>query len=44
MDDAGEVDIYKIDQLEIMLLANAAWQAITPETVTNCWSHTGIQP
>ena len=42
MDEAGESDIYKINLLEIMLMVRQAWDAVTPEMITNCWKHTGI--
>jgi hypothetical protein len=42
MDDAGESDIYKIDLLEVMLMAQAAWAAVSADTIRNCWNHTGI--
>ena len=42
MDDAGESDIYKINLLEVMLMARQAWDVISPETIRNCWRHTGI--
>lgn len=44
LDEAGETDIYKIDLLESMLMADMALKAVTPETIKNCWNHTGIQP
>jgi hypothetical protein len=43
LDELGERDIYKINLLEGILMARDAWDAITPETITNCWDHTGIQ-
>jgi hypothetical protein len=43
LDDAGERDIYKINLLEAMLMTKEAWDSITPQTITNCWNHTGIQ-
>jgi hypothetical protein len=39
MDEAGESDIYL---LKIMLMVRQAWDAVTSETITNCWKHTGI--
>lgn len=33
LDEAGETDIYKIDLLESMLMADMAWKAVTPETI-----------
>lgn len=43
LDEAGEEDIYKINLLEAMLMSKAAWNAISQETIENCWKHTGIQ-
>jgi len=43
LDEAGADDIYKINLLEVMLLAKAAWDAVSVETITNCWNHSGIQ-
>ncbi|KAI6024684.1 hypothetical protein BKA83DRAFT_99321, partial [Pisolithus microcarpus] len=44
LDDAGEVNIYKIDLLEAMTMAKGAWFMVTRETIKNCWNHTRIQP
>jgi hypothetical protein len=41
MDDTGESDIYKIDLLEVMLMAQAAWAAMSADTIQNCWNHMG---
>jgi hypothetical protein len=27
-----------------MIMADAAWNAVTPETIQHCWNHTKIQP
>jgi hypothetical protein len=43
LDDAGERDIYKINLVEAMFMAKDAWNAISSETIKNCWEHTGIQ-
>ncbi|CCO27126.1 Tigger transposable element-derived protein 6 OS=Homo sapiens GN=TIGD6 PE=2 SV=2 [Rhizoctonia solani AG-1 IB] len=43
-DDAGIANIYKINQLEAMKIAADAWESISPETISNCWKHTGIVP
>jgi hypothetical protein len=43
LDDAGEQDIYKISLVEAMFMAKDAWDAISSETIKNCWGHTGIQ-
>ena len=44
LDEAGVREIYKTDLLEAMVMAKEAWSSMTPETVRNCWNHTGIQP
>ncbi|KIO21035.1 hypothetical protein M407DRAFT_40793, partial [Tulasnella calospora MUT 4182] len=41
-EEAGEVDLYKIDQLQAMQLAKEAWDRVTRRTVVNCWCHAGI--
>jgi hypothetical protein len=43
LDEAGADNIYKINLLKVMLLAKAAWNAVSAETITNCWNHSGIQ-
>jgi hypothetical protein len=43
LDDAGEWDIYKINLVKAMFMAKDAWNAISSETIKNCWEHTGIQ-
>ncbi|KAF7966020.1 hypothetical protein HWV62_40475 [Athelia sp. TMB] len=43
MDEAGEENIYDINLLEVMLMVNDAWEAISATTIQNCWNHTGIQ-
>ncbi|EUC67702.1 DDE superfamily endonuclease, partial [Rhizoctonia solani AG-3 Rhs1AP] len=40
----GIEDMYKIDQLQAMYLAKAAWEAVTPQTIANCWRHVGLVP
>lgn len=42
LDEAGEEDIYKINLLQVMLMVREAWDAVTPETIANCWKHTKI--
>ena len=42
-DDAEEEDIYKIDLLEAMTMAERAWKSVSPTTIKNCWNHTEIQ-
>ncbi|KIY50094.1 DDE-domain-containing protein, partial [Fistulina hepatica ATCC 64428] len=44
LDEAGEEDIYEINLLESMMLAREAWEGVTPETIANCWRHTGTLP
>jgi len=43
LDDAGESNIYKINLLEAMTMAKAAWKDVTKETIVNCWNHMQIQ-
>jgi hypothetical protein len=33
MDDTRESDIYKIDLLEVMLMAQVAWAAMSADTI-----------
>lgn len=42
-DEAGVDDIYKINLLEVMLMAKEAWASISAQTIENCWNHTQIQ-
>jgi hypothetical protein len=44
MDEAGSADIYAIDLLEAMMMADEAWDAVDQLTIKNCWEHTEIQP
>ncbi|KAF9220287.1 DDE-domain-containing protein [Gyrodon lividus] len=44
LDKASEREIYKIDLLKAMVMANEAWNSMMPETIRNCWNHTCIQP
>jgi hypothetical protein len=44
LDEAGEEDIYKLDILEAMVMVRDAWKKVLPETIANCWKHTGILP
>lgn len=39
LDEAGEEDIYRIDLLNVMLLAKAAWDAVGEDTIQHCWRH-----
>lgn len=41
-DDAGIEHPYNINQREAMELASAAWNAVSPTTIANCWRHTAI--
>jgi hypothetical protein len=43
-DDAGYANAYQVNQHEAMQLATAAWDDVTPDTIANCWRHTGITP
>ncbi|KAG9224060.1 hypothetical protein CCMSSC00406_0010193 [Pleurotus cornucopiae] len=45
-DDQGIIrsDIYKIDQLEAMHIADAAWNNVDASTIRNCWAKAGILP
>ena len=36
--------IYKINQLQAMRMANAAWNEVTTNTIRNCWHKAGILP
>ncbi|KAG8739663.1 hypothetical protein FRC10_005290 [Ceratobasidium sp. 414] len=40
--EKGEPDVFKINQLEAMELAMAAWNQVSPSTITNCWWHTKL--
>src|SRR5882672_447493 len=42
LNDAGESNIYKINLLEAMTMAKAAWKDVTKETIVNCWNHMQI--
>ena len=41
-DDLGFADIYQIDQLEAMKLADEAWGCVLASTISNCWRHVKI--
>ncbi|KAF8673587.1 DDE superfamily endonuclease [Rhizoctonia solani] len=43
-DNAGITNVYKINQQQAMELADTAWEAVSSETIANCWKHTGICP
>ncbi|KAJ7789116.1 hypothetical protein B0H14DRAFT_3503403 [Mycena olivaceomarginata] len=38
------VNIYNIEQLQVIRLAEQAWDKVTQETVANCWRKSGILP
>jgi hypothetical protein len=42
-DELGEVNIYGINLLQVLQMATAAWDDVSPETIRNCWKHAGIQ-
>jgi hypothetical protein len=42
-DKAEEEDIYKIDLLEAMVMAERAWKSVSATSIKNCWNHTKIQ-
>jgi hypothetical protein len=44
LDEAGEEEIWDMNQVESMRMAKAAWKSVSPATITNCWRHTGILP
>lgn len=42
-DDEGAEDIFDPNLLEGMKMAKEAWDAVSAETIKNCWKHTKIQ-
>ena len=42
-DDKGAEDIFDLNLLEGMKMAKEAWDAVSAETIKNCWKHTKIQ-
>ena len=42
-DDTEDQDIYKIDLLEAMTMAERAWTEVSATTIKNCWNHTKLQ-
>jgi hypothetical protein len=42
-DELGKVNIYDINLLQVLQMATAAWNDVSPETIRNCWKHAGIQ-
>ncbi|KAJ8091208.1 hypothetical protein PM082_004184 [Marasmius tenuissimus] len=43
-EEASEEDLFKIDVLLAMRLLQKAWDDVTPETIQNCWRHSGVLP
>ena len=43
LDEADEPNIYGIDLLEAMTMVKEAWDAVSTDTIRNCWRHAGIQ-
>ncbi|CAG8595685.1 164_t:CDS:2, partial [Dentiscutata heterogama] len=41
-DEAGEKDIYKIDQLQAMKWIKIAWSEVSAEMIRRCWFRTKI--
>ena len=41
-DAGGEKSIYKVDILKAMRWMKAAWSAVSSETISNCFRHTGL--
>lgn len=39
LDKAGEDNIYKVNLLEVLLMAKEAWASVSTETIKNCWNH-----
>ncbi|EGO04766.1 hypothetical protein SERLA73DRAFT_149150 [Serpula lacrymans var. lacrymans S7.3] len=39
LDEAGKDDIYKINLLKVMFMAQEAWASISADTIKNCWEH-----
>lgn len=44
LDKVGEDDIYKINLLEVMLMAKEAWASVSADTIRNCWNHAFASP
>ncbi|KIK91548.1 hypothetical protein PAXRUDRAFT_90992, partial [Paxillus rubicundulus Ve08.2h10] len=40
LDEVGEQEIYKINLLKGMMMAEKEWGEVTPETIQHCWNHT----
>ncbi|KAL0063893.1 hypothetical protein AAF712_009175 [Marasmius tenuissimus] len=43
-EEAGEENLFDIDLLTAMRLLEKAWDEVTPETIQNCWQHSGVVP
>lgn len=43
MDEAKDENISDINLLEVMLMVNEAWDAVSAKTIENYWNHTSIQ-
>ncbi|KAF8628104.1 hypothetical protein AX15_004084 [Amanita polypyramis BW_CC] len=43
-DEAEEHEIYKIDLLKAMFMAQKAWSQVLKEMIQHCWGHALIQP
>ncbi|KAJ3794168.1 hypothetical protein GGU11DRAFT_690352, partial [Lentinula aff. detonsa] len=41
-DNFSDPDIFKINLLEVLTMAKIAWEAVTKETIVNCWRKAGI--
>ena len=42
-DEAEEQDIYNMNLLEALIMAERVWKNISSNTIQNCWKHTEIQ-
>ena len=42
-DDSKEQDIYKVNFLEVIMMAKRVWKSVSSMTIQNCWNHTDIQ-
>jgi len=42
LDEAGRTDIYKVDLVQAMRWSKRSWSEILPESISNCWRHTGL--
>jgi hypothetical protein len=39
---AGDEDAHKIEMVEAIQWCKDAWDKVTPETIQNCWKHSGL--